>query len=83
MHPMTFVTKLRLKPTSKSVTGRRNFVTRSAAALAAAAKPGLHGKSDTFVHILAVQARLVTVAAFILHHYALKRRGSRLYFRSL
>jgi hypothetical protein len=31
---------------------RRIFVNRSAA------KPGLHGKFDTFVHIQAVQARL-------------------------
>ncbi len=56
--PCPIVTKLRLKPTSKSARLRRSFVTRSAAALAAAAKPGLHGENDTFVHIQAVQARL-------------------------
>jgi hypothetical protein len=35
--PIVAVTKLRLKPTSKSMHGRRSFVTRSAAAAAAAA----------------------------------------------
>jgi hypothetical protein len=42
--------KLRLKPTRSAF--ERIFVNRSAA------KPGLHGKFDTFVHIQAVQARL-------------------------
>jgi hypothetical protein len=40
---------------------RRSFVT-SPRPLAAAAKPWLHGKGDRFVHLHAVQARLVTEA---------------------
>ncbi len=47
------------------------FVTRFAAASAAAAKPWLHGKFNIFVHLQAVQARLM----------AIRRNSGRLYCR--
>src|SRR5712691_3682725 len=57
----------------------RTFVTRSAAACAAAAKPWLHGRFDTIVHIQAVQARLALlerkVPLRILRAYVLGARA--------
>ena len=50
--PPFHLTKLRLKPTSA---GGPSLIDPRAAA-----KPWLHGKFDTFVHVLAVQARLVS-----------------------
>src|SRR5712692_2353161 len=57
------VTKLRLKPSSRDLTGRcgsASLLGRAAAA-AGAPKPGLRGKIHRFLHILAVQGRLVRV----------------------
>src|SRR5206468_7220454 len=52
------VTKLRLEPASEHASAMRTFVTRSAAALAAAAKPWMHRRIDRFVLIHSVLARL-------------------------
>src|SRR5712692_286889 len=57
------VTKLRLKPSSRDLTGRcgsASLLGRAAAA-AGAPKPGLRGKIHRFLHILALQGRLVRV----------------------
>jgi hypothetical protein len=49
------------QPTSKNMMGGAASLL-APRPLAAAAKPWLHGKGDRFVHIHAVQARLVSVA---------------------
>src|SRR5204862_5386041 len=60
-HPSVVLTRLRLKPPSEKPLMGGGSSLLHPRPLAAAAKPWLHGKFDTFVHIQAVQSWLVVL----------------------